>query len=91
MPTPNRGLQANGLALVSAAVKVLLRALQSLGPETDPGKDVLKAVTALSKHIPPGSTSPGIENNSFAQLQAQQRQEAPMLNLMRAQGQAKAA
>ena len=85
MPTPNRGLQANGLALISAAVKVLLRALQVLGPETEPGKDALKAVTALSKHIPPGSTSPGIENNSFQQLQQQQRQDAPMLNVMRAQ------
>lgn len=87
MPTANRGLQANGLAMVNAAVKVLLRALQTLGPETEPGKDVLKAVTALSKHIPPGSTSPGVEQNSFNQLQTQQRQDAPMLQLMRAQSQ----
>jgi len=83
-PSPNRGLQAQGLSQVQWAVRLLERALPSLGVETEVGKDVMQALTRLSKHIPAGSTSPGVDNSALSQITNQARQESPMLALLRA-------
>jgi len=83
-PTPNRGLQAGALGIVAQAVRLLEKALPMLGAETEPGKDVMRALPMLSKHIPPGAMSPGVENTALQQLMMQQRQQAPMLQALRA-------
>ena len=85
MPTPNRGLQAAALAQVQQAVRILEKALPMLGVGTEQGKDVMKALTTLSKHIPAGSTSPGVESSALSQLLGQQRQDQPLLQMLRSQ------
>lgn len=67
------------------AVRLLEKALPVMGVGTEVGKDIMKALTTLSKHVPPGATSAGVENSALSQMMMQQRQEAPMLALMRAQ------
>lgn len=87
MPQANRGLQAKGLTQVQTAVRILEQALPLLGADSDPGKDVMKALTSLSKHIPPGSTSPGVERTGLQSMMQQQRQDQPQAALLRALGQ----
>lgn len=86
MPTANAGHQAAGIARLSIAVKVLEETVPLLGVGSDAGKDALKALNTLSKHVPPGSVSPGIEANSAAQLMQRQRQMAPQIAALRAAG-----
>lgn len=87
MPTPNRGLQAAAIAQLTQCIRIMEKALPMIGVETEMGKDVVKALTTLSKHISPGSGSPGVEQNSLMNMMMQQKQEQPMLQLLRAQGQ----
>lgn len=39
-----------------------------LGPGSEVGKDVLKALNTLSKHVPPGSVTPAAEKNGIEQM-----------------------
>lgn len=86
MPTPNRGLQAAGLAYVTQAVRILSMALPILGAETDQGGAVMSAIKSLTKHIPPGSGSAGVENSALRNLMMQQKANAPMQQVLRNQG-----
>jgi hypothetical protein len=72
---------------VSVAVRILEKALPMLGAETEPGIAVMKCITNLAKHVPQGSTSPGIENQALQGLMMQQKQEQPMLQTLRSMGQ----
>ena len=83
-PTPNRGLQAAGLAQVVWAIRLLEKALPSIGAATPPGKDILKAISSLTKHVPAGAASPGMEQTALQGLMQQSKQEAPQLQAMRA-------
>lgn len=87
MPTANRGSQAKALGKITQVIRILEMTLPDIGVETEVGKDVLKAMTTLSKHISPGSGSPGVENQALMNLMMQQKQEQPLLQLLRAQGQ----
>ena len=87
MPTPDRGSQAAALAEVSSAVKLLEKALPSLGASSPTGKDVMGCIQKLAKHVPPGSIDKGVESNSLQSLMMQGKQENPMLNVLRAMGQ----
>ncbi len=86
MPTMNKGLQAAALAQVQWAVRLLEKSLPLIGSGTEPGKDIMKAITALTKHVPPGSTSPGVEQSSLQQMMMQQKQEQPEIARLRAMG-----
>lgn len=48
-----------------------------LGASSAEGKEVMRALTNLSKHLPPGSVSPGIEQTAMQNFMSQQRQAAP--------------
>ena len=75
------------MAQLTQCIRIMEKALPMIGVETEMGKDVVKALTTLSKHISPGSGSPGVEQNSLMNMMMQQKQEQPMLQLLRAQGQ----
>ena len=83
-PVPNKGLEAAGLAKLGLIVRLLESLIPALGSGTEAGKDVLKALTSLSKHVPPGAVSPGIENSALMNLSQQQRQQQPQIAAMRA-------
>ena len=86
MPTMNKGLQAAALAQVQVAVRILERALVAVGATSEPGKDIMKAIMNLGKHVPPGSTSPGVEQTALQQLATQSKQEQPEIARLRAMG-----
>jgi hypothetical protein len=89
MPTPNRGAQAAALATVRNVVDQLGHALTQLGPGgagSDVGQAVLKAMQALSKHVPPGATTPGAQKTSQEQFMMQQRQQNPLSAVLAAMG-----
>jgi len=46
----------------------------------------MQALTGLGKHIQPGEGSPGVQNTALEKLMSQQKQEAPMLQALKAQG-----
>lgn len=83
-PVPNKGLEAAALAKLGLVVRLLESLVQPLGAGTEAGKDVLKALTSLSKHVPPGAVSPGVEQTSLMKLQQDQRQQQPQIAAMRA-------
>jgi len=87
MPTANRGHQAAGLANVQWAVRLLEKSLPLVGAETEPGQAIMKAIQSLSKHVPAGSTSPGVENSALQQAMIQAKQEQPMISTLRSLGQ----
>ena len=87
MPTPNRGLQAAAMAQLTHAIRILEKSLPMLGVETEIGQAVMKALQSLSKHVPAGSGSPGVEQSGLAKMMGEQRQEQPMLQVMKAMGQ----
>ena len=65
--------------MVRNAVDLLTKALAELGPETEPGQAVMKAVQSLSKHVPQGATTPGAQHAGMESFMMQQRQMAPLL------------
>lgn len=85
-PVPNRGQEAAGLATLNVIVNALLKLAPQFGASSDVGRSVLKAVNDLSKHVPPGSTSSGVENNAMAKMMREHQQEQPMAQLMAAHG-----
>ena len=72
------------MAQLNQAVRLLGQVVPLLGAGTEAGKDVLKALTTLSKHVSPGAVSPGIERTALQRLMMQQRQQAPQIAAMRA-------
>lgn len=60
-------------------------AVPLLGASSDPGKDLLKALQSLAKHIPPGSVSPAAEQNTMQSLAMKQAQQGPQIQQMRQQ------
>ena len=66
-------------------VKRLTDILQMVGVGSDPGKDILKAITSLSKHVPPGSVSPGSERNDLQTALAKNTANSAQMQQMRQQ------
>lgn len=85
-PSMNKGLQSAALAKVQVAVRILEKALTELGSMSEQGKELMKALTALGKMVPPGSSSPGVEQTALHQLMMQQKQEQPEIARLRAMG-----
>lgn len=83
-PVANRGMQAAALAKLAVAVHLLESLLPEIGAGSEAGQAVLKALNSLSKHIPDGSISPGVEQSSMQNLILKARQQAPQIAAMRA-------
>ena len=88
-PVPNRGIEGEGLALVANALKMLQEALNKpgMGAETEVGGAVVKALNALGRVVPEGAVSPGMQHAGMQQFMLAARQQNPMQQLLRAQGQ----
>ena len=87
MPSANLGGQAQAMSMVREAVKMLQQALGGLPLGSDPHKDVLKAITSLSKSVPPSSEIPGVQMTQLAGLQKQAGDDAMLQQLAAAMGQ----
>lgn len=70
------------------AAKVLTQGLATgADPSSDAARAATKAIGDLTKHTPPGSINPAIENAALMKLLQKQKQEAPMMAALRSQGQ----
>jgi len=81
-PTPNKGYEMAGLQRIGVLLRGMEEALPMLGSGSEAGKDLLKAITLLSKHIPPGSVTPAAQKNtieSMAMKSAQQGAQAAQM------------
>ena len=86
MPTPNRGVQAAANGKLTWVARQLLDVMKMLEIGSDQMKDINKAFDLVSKHVPPGSGSPGVEQTAMHKMMLEQKSEQPMLQLMRQQG-----
>ncbi len=85
-PTPNRGAQGEGLALVAKAKEMLEKAisLPGLGAETEIGQAILNSLEKLGKVLPDGAVSPGIQNAGMQQFMMAGRRDAPIQAILAA-------
>ena len=82
-PVPNRGLEAAGVAKLGVAVRLLEQIVPLVGAGSDAGRDVLQALTKLSKHVQSGSNA-SVEQQALAEQMMKARQMAPQIAAMRA-------
>lgn len=73
-PTPNKGYEAAALQKLGVLTKSLTELVGLSGVGTDLGKDVLKALNILAKHVPPGSVSPAGEKNQIENMMMRAQQ-----------------
>jgi hypothetical protein len=86
MPVPNRGQEAAALGYLAMVIKGLEHIVPMIGVTSELGKDVVKALNLLSKHLSQESGSPGVENSALQNMMMQQKQNGPMQALQRAGG-----
>jgi len=87
-PTPNRGYEAAGLQRLGLVVQGLQEILPQVGSGSDVGQAILKALTSLSKFVPPGSVTPAAQKQQLermAQAQQQGNQQMQALSAQRQQ------
>ncbi len=82
-PTGNPGQQANALAQVREAVKILEKALPELATGSEPYKAVLNAISSVSKHVSPSNEVPGVQQTALRDLGQQAQSSGMMQSLMR--------
>ncbi len=82
-PTPNKGFEAAALKRVGLVVKQLTELLQLAGASTDVGKDILKAINMLVKHVPSGSVSPADEKGEMERRQMANTQNNQQMQALR--------
>lgn len=73
-PTENKGYEAAGLQRLGVTIKALEALIPMLGSASDAGKDVLKALNLLVKHVPSGSVTPAAEKRSLEEAQMRNTQ-----------------
>ena len=88
VPTQNKGYEAAGLQQLGVIVSLMEKTIPLLGSASEPGKDLLKALSTLSKHIPPGAVSPAAQQNTMQSLMMKQAQMGPQIQAMRQQSMA---
>lgn len=82
-PTPNKGFEAAALKRVGLVTKQLTELLQLADASTDLGKDVLKALNMLVKHVPSGSVSPADEKGEMQRRQMANTQNNQQMQALR--------
>jgi hypothetical protein len=72
------------MARLALIVRLMQETLPLIGVGSEPGQALLKALTSLSKHAPPGSVPAGVQQNTLQSLLMKQQQMAPQIAAMRA-------
>lgn len=83
---PGPGNVAAGLMMVKSASEMLNKALQSLGVESREAKDVRRALDALTKHIPQGGTTTGVQQTQFGDMLRSTGRNALLQQIIGARG-----
>lgn len=85
-PSGNPGMAADAMSKVREAVHLLELALPNLPTGSDPHKDVLDAISKLSKSVPPTEAVPGVQTTQLLGLTQRAAQQAPLQALARSMG-----
>ena len=83
-PLANRGQEAAGFAKLGVALKVLQDIVPLVGANSEVGKDVLSALQRLSKHVPTGAISNGVQLSALMDILNKLKQIAPQMQAMQA-------
>ena len=86
-PSQNAGYEAAVAARLGTVLNQLTDLLKMAGAGSEAGKDILKVMQIISKHVPAGSVTPGAERGNIermamkntqnnAQMQALKQQQA---------------
>jgi hypothetical protein len=71
---------------VGVLVKQMTEILPMVGATSDLGQAIMKSITALAKHVPPGATSNAAEKNSIEKMAIQNQQNGAMQQQMKQPG-----
>ena len=85
-PTPNRGYEAAAVQRLGVALKQIEQILPLAGSGSPLGKDLLKAINILAKHVPEGAVTPAAEQQSVQRMAQQNQQNQMMQQRMRQPG-----
>ncbi len=72
---------------VGVLVKAMTELLPMVGATSDLGQALMKSISVLAKHVPPGTTSNTAEKNAIEKMAIQNQQNAGMQQQLKAQGQ----
>ncbi len=86
-PTPNRGYEAAGLQRLGLVVQQMQEILPQVGSGSEVGQALLKALTALSKFVPPGSVTPAAQKQQLERMAQAQQQGNQQMQALQAQRQ----
>lgn len=81
-PTPNRGLEAAATQRLGIVIKQLEQLLPMAGAMSEMGKDVIKALNMLTKHVPAGTVTPAAERQNVERMAAQNTQNQSLMSQM---------
>jgi hypothetical protein len=85
-PSASLGSAANGSAMVGQAVNMLEKALSDIPPQHPLHKEVLRAISNLTKVAPPQAQSPGVGLEAMKQMLAGAQQQSPLAALLAGRG-----
>ena len=68
---------------VGVIVKQMTEILPLVGATSELGQALMKAMTSLAKHVPPGSTDNVAERNAIQKMAIQNQQNGQMMQQMR--------
>lgn len=86
VPSGNPGEQANALATVREALKMLTSVLPKLQPGSDHYKAVYDAIGKINKSVPPSNEVPGVQQTQLRNLQQDAQKSSMMQSVMRSMG-----
>lgn len=84
MPTPNRGLEAAALAKLAVHVQAIAMLSGVLPAGSDAARDIREALNKLTKWVPSGAISQGVQMSEAQRALMQQKQMGPQIAAMRA-------
>jgi hypothetical protein len=87
-PTPNKGYEAAAMQRVGVLVKAMTDILPQVGATSDLGQALMKSITLLAKHVPPGTNSNAAEKNSIEKMDIQNQINGAMQQQLKQPGQA---
>ena len=85
-PQASQGNEAAAVARVDVVIKLLSQTLPLAGAASELGSAVMHCINKLSKYVPTGQVSPGIQQSQIQSLLAKQQQAGPQIAAMRGGG-----
>ena len=83
---PGPGNMAQGLMMLKQASDILTAALPNLDPGSPPHKDALRSLTTLSRHLPQGAPTAGVQQTQIGDMLRNTVRNALLQKIMQQRG-----